>query len=66
MRFPAGLVLLVPLLLSAMPAPAADDGPGQYFRQAWPNTDFSRHSVPFGEIASGGVARDQIPPIDDP
>ena len=29
-------------------------------------TDFSRHSVPFGEILSGGVSRDGIPPIDKP
>ena len=29
-------------------------------------TDFSRHSVPFDEIFSGGVPRDGIPPLDDP
>lgn len=29
-------------------------------------TDFSRHTVPFSEILSGGVPRDGIPPIDDP
>ncbi|MFQ5754715.1 MAG: DUF3179 domain-containing protein [Acidiferrobacterales bacterium] len=29
-------------------------------------TDFSRHSVPFDEILSGGVPRDGIPPIDKP
>ncbi len=29
-------------------------------------TDFSRHSVPFGEVLSGGVPRDGIPPIDKP
>ncbi len=32
----------------------------------WPNTDFSRHSVPYEEIFVSGVARDGIPPIDDP
>ncbi len=32
----------------------------------WGNTDFSKHSVPFFEIISGGVGRDGIPPIDDP
>ena len=61
MRILAGLVLAA---LAAMPALAAD--PVEHWRKAWPDTDFSRHSVPFGEIASGGVARDQIPPIDDP
>ncbi len=29
-------------------------------------TDFSKHSVDFAEIFSGGVPRDGIPPIDDP
>ena len=29
-------------------------------------TDFTKHSVPFEEIFSGGVPRDGIPPIDDP
>ena len=29
-------------------------------------TDFSRHSVPYSEILSGGPPRDGIPPLDDP
>ncbi len=29
-------------------------------------TDFSRHSVPLGEFASGGPPRDGIPPVDRP
>ena len=29
-------------------------------------TDFSRHTVPYNEIISGGVPRDGIPPIDNP
>ncbi|MFQ5936291.1 MAG: DUF3179 domain-containing protein, partial [Acidiferrobacterales bacterium] len=29
-------------------------------------TDFSRYTVPYSEILSGGVPRDGIPPIDDP
>ena len=29
-------------------------------------TDFSRHTVPYSEILSGGPPRDGIPPIDDP
>ena len=29
-------------------------------------TDFSKRSVPYAEIFSGGVPRDGIPPIDDP
>ena len=33
--------------------------------QGW-ETDFSRRNVPLGEIFSGGVPRDGIPPLDDP
>ena len=32
----------------------------------WPKTDFSKHSVPFEEIISGGPPKDGIPSIDDP
>ncbi len=32
----------------------------------WPKTDFSRHSVEFSEIMSGGPPKDGIPSIDDP
>ena len=35
-------------------------------KAAWPETDFSRHSVPLEEIGSGGVPRDGIPAIVDP
>ena len=62
MRILAGFVLLI---LAAAPA-SATDARVEHWRDAWPNTDFNRHTVPFEEIASGGVARDQIPPIDDP
>ena len=30
------------------------------------STDFSRHTVPYDDILSGGVGRDGIPPIDNP
>jgi hypothetical protein len=30
------------------------------------NTDFSKHSVPYSEILSGGPPKDGIPPIDEP
>ncbi len=33
---------------------------------AWPNTDFTRSSVDFSEILSGGPSKDGIPPIDEP
>ena len=34
-------------------------------RRGW-ETDFSRHTVPYDEILSGGPPRDGIPPIDNP
>ena len=36
------------------------------WREEWPNTDFSRTSVSFDEIQSGGPPKDGIPAIDDP
>ncbi len=36
------------------------------FRTAGWRTDFSRHTVPYSEIMSGGVPRDGIPPLDNP
>ena len=32
----------------------------------WPHTDFSRHSVAYDEIVSGGPPKDGIPAIDQP
>jgi hypothetical protein len=61
MRMPAVVPALFALLLSSAAVAAPEE-----WRRAWPSTDFSRHSVPFDEIISGGVARDQIPPIDEP
>lgn len=37
----------------------------QFSTRGW-KTDFSKHSVPLGEIISGGPPRDGIPPIDQP
>lgn len=36
------------------------------WRQEWPRTDFSRHSIAYDEILSGGPPKDGIPAIDDP
>lgn len=41
-------------------------GPVERWRDAWPETDFDRHAVPFSEIRSGGPPREGIPPIEDP
>ena len=64
---------------TATPDPGAGDGPviepdpdyeaaldrARFFTSGW-ETDFSLHSVPYGEIMGGGPPRDGIPPIDDP
>jgi hypothetical protein len=36
------------------------------WRLEWPRTDFSKHSVPFAAIKSGGPPKDGIPAIDAP
>jgi len=36
------------------------------WRHEWPNTDFSKHSIPFDEVFSGGPPKDGIPAIDAP
>ncbi|MBZ0130020.1 MAG: DUF3179 domain-containing protein [Rhodobacteraceae bacterium] len=37
-----------------------------FWQVEWPNTDFSRSSVDFAEILSGGPPKDGIPAVDDP
>ncbi len=49
-------------LLLAAPAMAIPE----LWKPFWPKTDFSRHSVAFEEIMSGGPPKDGIPSIDDP
>ena len=61
-RVAATCALLVLCFLSAN---AAQAGPDRW-RYAWPNTDFSKTSVGFDEIMSGGPPKDGIPSIDAP
>ena len=56
--------------LSFTPGPEPDFDPSVRFnnsfgRYVW-NTDFSKHSIDYNEILSGGPPRDGIPSIDDP
>ena len=53
---------LIVFLATASPALANPDA----WRGEWPETDFSRHSVAWNEILSGGPPKDGIPAIDDP
>jgi hypothetical protein len=49
------------LVLSALALPAlARAGPEEWLHE-WPHTDFSRHSVAYEEIFSGGPPKDGIP-----
>ena len=52
-------------LLGLVWAAAARAGPEEW-RREWPHTDFSRHSVAYDEIVSGGPSKDGIPAIDRP
>ncbi|WP_127559006.1 DUF3179 domain-containing protein [Nioella ostreopsis] len=56
------LITVLLALCFALPAAANPD----LWRGEWPNTDFTRTSVSFEEILSGGPPRDGIPAIDDP
>ena len=47
-------------------APALAQDPPSYWLGEWPQTDFSKTSVDFGEIKSGGPPKDGIPSIDEP
>lgn len=40
--------------------------PAEWKGEGWRRTDFSRNSIEWSEITSGGLPRDGIPPIDDP
>lgn len=40
--------------------------PAYWASSEWQNTDFTKHSIPFTEILSGGPPKDGIPPIDNP
>lgn len=59
----AALILSLALLPAAVPLALA--GPERWER-AWPKTDFSKTSISFDEILSGGPPKDGIPSIDDP
>ncbi len=49
---------------TAEPEPTVD--PVQRFGSAWSSTDFSKSSIDFSELLSGGPSKDGIPAIDNP
>ena len=54
------------LVLWAFVLPAVARAGPEEWRREWPHTDFSRHSVAYEEILSGGPPKDGIPAIDHP
>jgi len=54
------------ILLSLFLVPLNSYGGIADWQKEWPNTDFSKSSVPFAEIISGGPGKDGIPSIDKP
>jgi hypothetical protein len=52
-------------MLALLATTEVQAGPDDW-RREWPRTDFSRHSVPYGEIFTGGPPKDGIPAIDRP
>ncbi len=59
----AALAVSLALFLAAAGGARANP---ERWAAAWPQTDFSKASVPFDEILSGGPPKDGIPAIDDP
>ena len=51
---------------AAQPTPSPELPPNVQFSTFGWKTDFSKHSVPFDEISSGGPGKDGIPSIDKP
>ena len=58
-RFIAAVVVIAGLVWPV--AAAVSD-----WSREWPRTDFSKASVPLGEIMSGGPPKDGIPAVDRP
>ncbi|UWQ16243.1 DUF3179 domain-containing protein [Jannaschia sp. M317] len=56
--------LFLALTLALVPTLALADP--TFWRVEWPNTDFSRSSVDYAEVLSGGPPKDGIPAIDGP
>jgi len=59
----AAVVFLAAVFLAAIEGARANP---DAWAGAWPKTDFSKSTVPFDEILSGGPPKDGIPSIDNP
>lgn len=57
---------LLTAVISISTAPASSEQPPGSWEFQFPKTDFTKKSISFSEIVSGGPPRDGIPSIDDP
>ncbi len=62
----AATVMALSLLILLQLAGAASADPDRWMRQGWKGTDFSKTSIDFSEVLSGGPPKDGIPSIDQP
>jgi len=62
----SGKVLLIALALIVGAEIFVAQASPDRWRYEWPRTDFTKHSVNFDEIMSGGPPKDGIPSIDKP
>ncbi len=65
MKFVPFALAAILFWVSAYTSPNAGEAPSIWSHE-WKQTDFSRTSIDFGEIRSGGPRKDGIPPIDVP
>ena len=59
------LTLLIAAIAFAVPAVSALANP-EHWKPEWPRTDFTKHSIDYGDVLSGGPPKDGIPSIDEP
>jgi hypothetical protein len=57
--------MLIAVILGCLGSTALAQVPSDWKRE-WPDTDFTRSSVKFSEVISGGPPKDGIPAIDNP
>ena len=62
----AGLALLAGLFALTLPHVSAQATPDLWKAQGWTKTDFSKKSIKWDDILSGGPPKDGIPSIDKP
>lgn len=61
----AAMAILLPVMTLFGGAPVCAN-PDAWKKEGWTQTDFSKHSIEWNEIISGGPPKDGIPPIDAP